>query len=1385
MDDYDHVPQFVRSLGSRDLSSNLPEEPQPRQRSQQSPDQIIKRESKNPDAVQAALSEGVGRIMLELDDVSSSFRFASEPGSPTKESDVPEPYSLLPNPIGTVEQTPKPPVIPRATASKKPSSIFTMYKSSLPPIPSMPTEKQQTTGGTVNDPIGVSAGNSKTDQAQNSRRSIASASANEETVTNGTRSPSICESTSASISAWSIAVNREKPNELDDIFDLKSDDEFDSDLEVMQDKKKDPSSAVQDAVASKPSEQTATITALSAPTTPVRHEKSFTRKESAAPNSSKTMGVTPVIKAIELTVQPQPCAVPPVIVPSASKSNIRVSAGGSFREFHSTHDLRPEDILPTAGSNIVPEDEGDYKFVRPTSNQGSFADVHTKSSTHSVAFYINPSSRNSSQGGGNLNEVISSMGAQQIQQLSSSVTGSVRGVSDSSNASISPAKAVERTGVLGKNSSLKRKSRNITSLSASQRNEKSESRNNDGQNGGLSDPFGGLKISSNSVNNGSDFVQEGQPIQKSTSHPREHLGTSGSSNSLPGRSPGGSSANSLNSSQRRVQASPSHDALANFTERHESKGEDLQSTPGSLLKQPSRPEVGLKENAKKIAFDLTSVGGEKNSAGKTKGNAMKSRFGRTTLPEAGTSGWEPSVAVEDARKHFFPLIGTSSAAAASQGSPTSSLNAVAASTASGASTKQPSIFGGFSLGIVGRRATNPIVKHQRSKSIEEIVATDASPGRKSVERKRSKSPHSRTEEGFNLSIEEYDDIVQDSSTMTKFRPMGTDSSPRRQSETTAKSALDTVVATPGAHAHAPTSAPPNIPPSMPYFQPSAVVASIFATKNSKDKEDGDVMQLPSFNIGLRAPSAPAASASTSVHGGPSSAPGSSSPATSASQDIAESKASEAGDLDFGRGWAKDKTFAECVVAVLNGMEASRRKTLFKMDSVNVWFSDNFEYLHWKKKSGYSPYGRQGESLALNTVTKVRNSGNEVIVEYNKQDSVDLLFENKEQAKILFTALSCMTPNKTRIFSRNRTTGTNLANYNILMDKYNGKYISQRKRIDDYILLMTIGRGAFGKVKLAINAKTKLFYAVKVIPKLVLRKQVRPGGNPIRNKSLTDINELREIAIMRKLDHPNVLKIAGVFDDEENDQLFIVLEYMGKGVVMKSNLLEGEKPLDIERAREVFIDTLSGLAYLHSLNIIHRDIKPDNLLTKVDGTVKIADFGTAKIVGSPDKVGSTVNPALSSHKTNVGTPAFLAPELCLSDLAPQTGPDTYAADVWSLGVTLYYMVFGRVPFVANNVFRMYTVVCEQELIFPDTPVVPDSLKDLLAAIIKKDPNTRMTIDEIYKHPWVREGLANLSMRANKPTKPVKAEESAFRITEDDVANAVLSVKSVLRRSPAVS
>ncbi|XP_004561722.1 calcium/calmodulin-dependent protein kinase kinase 1 isoform X2 [Maylandia zebra] len=333
------------------------------------------------------------------------------------------------------------------------------------------------------------------------------------------------------------------------------------------------------------------------------------------------------------------------------------------------------------------------------------------------------------------------------------------------------------------------------------------------------------------------------------------------------------------------------------------------------------------------------------------------------------------------------------------------------------------------------------------------------------------------------------------------------------------------------------------------------------------------------------------------------------------------------------------------------------------------------------------------------------------------------------------------------------------------------------QLNQYKLKSEIGKGSYGVVKLAYNEDDDKHYAMKLVSKKKLVKQCGfPRRPPPRGpkaaqgeqpKLLGPLERVyQEIAILKKLDHVNIVKLVEVLDDPSEDNLHMVFELMRKGPVME---VPTDSPLSEEQARLYFRDVILGIEYLHYQKIVHRDIKPSNLLLGDDGHVKIADFGVSNQFEGNDAL-------LSS---TAGTPAFMAPET-LSDARKSFSGK--ALDVWAMGVTLYCFVFGKCPFIDEYILALHNKIRTKPVEFPETPKISEELQKLILQMLDKNPDSRISIPEIKMDPWVTQGGAD----------PLPLEEdhcSVVEVTEEDIQNsvkfvpslsAVILVKAMLRK-----
>uniref|UniRef100_A0A060T3J4 ARAD1C33946p n=1 Tax=Blastobotrys adeninivorans TaxID=409370 RepID=A0A060T3J4_BLAAD len=358
-------------------------------------------------------------------------------------------------------------------------------------------------------------------------------------------------------------------------------------------------------------------------------------------------------------------------------------------------------------------------------------------------------------------------------------------------------------------------------------------------------------------------------------------------------------------------------------------------------------------------------------------------------------------------------------------------------------------------------------------------------------------------------------------------------------------------------------------------------------------------------------------------------------------------------------------------------------------------------------------------------------------------------------------------------------------------KYKADASGQTVRINHYRLVRDAGSGAFGSVKMAIDEKTGIKYAVKEYSKARLqrilkaeamqrrRRGEKGNGTAIGNGSSIDLVR-REIAIMKKLDHPNVVCLEEVLDDPLSDKLYIIMEWCEKGEIMPSAIMNSTAtPYSYEQCRLFFRDMILGLEYLHSQDVIHRDIKPENILLTEDDVVKIADFGVSEII---DKSNDVI-------KKTAGSPAYMAPELAKlasGRFSSLRGGDSTAveavsgrpADLWSMGVTLYYMLFGKLPFQSDTVAGLYNCIINDPVDLESCE--DEELKDLLIRLLEKSPTKRITMAELRSHPWVTCGGEDELLSTEENTA-----EDITPITDEDMLTAIEHIKGYMEPDEAAA
>lgn len=258
----------------------------------------------------------------------------------------------------------------------------------------------------------------------------------------------------------------------------------------------------------------------------------------------------------------------------------------------------------------------------------------------------------------------------------------------------------------------------------------------------------------------------------------------------------------------------------------------------------------------------------------------------------------------------------------------------------------------------------------------------------------------------------------------------------------------------------------------------------------------------------------------------------------------------------------------------------------------------------------------------------------------------------------------------------------------------------------YDFLHTLGKGTYGTVKKAVDRATGIKVAIKSIRK-----------DKIKNEQ--EFNQIRrEIEIMSSLRHPHIINISEVF--ENKTKIVIVMEYAESGELFEH--LRRRKALSEEEARRLFRQIVSAVHHCHANGIVHRDLKLENILLDEKFNIKIADFGLSNVY----------------HKDNVldtfcGSPLYASPEIVHGK--PYCGPEV---DAWALGVLLFSLVYGSMPFNADD---FCTLIKQISTAAFHEPTVKSGASELIRWLLTADPSHRATVEDVASHPWVNVGYGS--------------------------------------------
>lgn len=482
------------------------------------------------------------------------------------------------------------------------------------------------------------------------------------------------------------------------------------------------------------------------------------------------------------------------------------------------------------------------------------------------------------------------------------------------------------------------------------------------------------------------------------------------------------------------------------------------------------------------------------------------------------------------------------------------------------------------------------------------------------------------------------------------------------------------------------------------------------------------------------------------------------------------KSGNAMDNIQAKGISKISVF-ECCAVLQSGMQVLKKRRWFLFDHHFIWLSADCKHVFWASiKEGTSE-----EHVRIDNIAGIVWNEKNRSMKIQCENPVCFKFLTADHAHVWLKVFVCFLSIEAEI----RGWDTSIASlqrvrkdYNEMYDSFNGKALMEYTAVNSYAVLSNAKkqRQEVGN-KLAYSLFDHKFYGLRYIPPNLV------GGM---------LGSKEQIVFLNHLNHPNIMKYRECLFDRVSDRYFVTFENMANGCLNQFTKAQYGKYVPEKSARRILLEMLKGLEYLHSFNIAHGDIRPENLLVGANGVVKVNAIGSLMMTFSA----LPRSYIYSRNRLQSASSGFLAPEQCWLAQGPRPEKYAFSADLWSCGVVLYFMIYSQMPFRGKNEVEIQDNICHGRLRFPRVPETSLKIRKVIKSVLgHRHPPSRISLRGLQKSIQVLDKESNRKVRREVGSSTTGTIDSGgklrqLKFTADQLNNAVkhATVGRVLQNEP---